>query len=133
MNMLAMEAGVAATKIRIDFRAFVADTPVHQDLSTGLFYNGPSIVVFLERTRSQADFSSSYFRVIAGQSHDFKLGIDYQKVRSTVDQRFGGNQLFVDKSYDLAGGTFVPSQRRDYDPSVPSTSNGRNTAVYALD
>lgn len=133
MNMLAMEAGVASTKIHIDFRPFVGDTPVHQDLSTGLFYNGPSIVGFLERTRSQADFSTSYFRVIAGQSHDFKLGIDYQKVRSTVDQRFGGNQLFVDKSYDLAGGTFVPSQRRDYDPSVPSTSDGRNTAVYALD
>jgi hypothetical protein len=133
MNMLALEAGVASSKIHVNFRPFLNDTPVHQDLSTGLFYNGPSIVGFLERTRSQADFSSNYFRVIAGQSHDFKIGIDYQSVRSTVEQRFGGNQLYVDRSYDLAGGTFVPSQRRDYDPPVASSSRGRNTALYALD
>ncbi|PYQ52385.1 MAG: hypothetical protein DMF59_04830 [Acidobacteria bacterium] len=133
MNMLAMEAGVASSKIHIDFRPFVGDTPVHQDLSTGLFYNGPSIVGFLERTRSQADFATTYFRVIRGQTHDFKIGVDYQKVRSTVNQRFGGNQLFVDKSYDLANQTFVPSQRRDYDAPVPSSSHGKNTAVYVLD
>ncbi len=133
MNMLAMEAGVASSKIHIDFRPFVGDTPVHQDLSTGLFYNGPSIVGFLERTRDQADLSSNYFRVVHGQTHDLKIGIDYQRVRSTVFQRFGGNQLFVDKSYDLAHQTFVPSQRRDYDPPVPSSSHGRNVSVYALD
>jgi hypothetical protein len=133
LNNLAMEAGVASSKIHIDFRPFVDDTPVHQDLSTGLFYNGPSIVGFLERTRSQADFSSNYYRVIGGQTHDFKIGIDYQKVRSTVDQRFGGNQLFLDKSYDLAAGTFAPSQRRDYDPPVASSSHGRNITLYALD
>lgn len=133
MNMLAVEAGGASSKIRIDFRPFVGDTPVHQDLSTGLFYNGPSIVGFLERSRSQADLSTSYFRVIAGQSHDFKLGVDYQNVRSTVFQRFGGNQLYVDRSFDLANNTYVPSQRRDYEPPVPSTSRGKNTALYALD
>src|SRR5438445_267805 len=75
MNMLAMEAGVAASKIHIDFRPFVGDTPVHQDLSTGLFYNGPSIVGFLERTRDQADFATNYFRVIHGSTHDFKIGV----------------------------------------------------------
>jgi hypothetical protein len=133
MNMLAMEAGIASSKIHIDFRPFVADTPVHQDLSTGLFYNGPAIVGFLERTRSQADFATNYFHVFRGQTHDFKIGVDYQKVRSTVFQRFGANQLFLDKSYDLANQTFVPSQRRDYDDPVPSSSNGGNTAVYALD
>ncbi|HEY8130526.1 MAG TPA: carboxypeptidase regulatory-like domain-containing protein [Thermoanaerobaculia bacterium] len=133
LNNLAIEAGAASSKIHIDFRPFVGDTPVHQDLSTGLFYNGPSIVGFLERTRSQADFSSNYYRVIGGQTHDFKLGVDYQKVRSTVNQRFGGNQLFVDKSYDLAAGTFVPSQRRDYDPPVSSSSHGKNVTIYALD
>ncbi|HYS56371.1 MAG TPA: TonB-dependent receptor [Thermoanaerobaculia bacterium] len=133
MNMLAMEAGVASSKIHIDFRPFVADTPVHQDLSTGLFYNGPSIVGFLERTRSQADFATNYFRAIRGQTHDFKIGIDYQRVRSTVFQRFGGNQLYIDRSYDLAGQTFVPSQRRDYDAPIPSSSHGRNTALYVLD
>ena len=133
MNMLAMEAGVASSKIHIGFRPFVDDRPVHQDLSTGLFYNGPSIVGFLERTRSQADFSSNYYRVIFGQTHDFKIGVDYQSVRSTVNQRFGGNQLFLDKSYDLANASFVPSQRRDYDPPVASSSRGRNTALYALD
>jgi hypothetical protein len=133
MNMLAMEAGVASSKIHIGFRPFVDDRAVHQDLSTGLFYNGPSIVGFLERTRSQADFSSNYYRVIFSQTHDFKIGVDYQSVRSTVDQRFGGNQLFLDKSYDLANASFVPSQRRDYDPPVASSSRGRNTALYALD
>jgi hypothetical protein len=133
MNMLAMEAGVASSKIHIDFRPFVGDTPVHQVLNSLLFYNGPSIVGFLERTRDQADFSTTYFRALRGQSHDFKIGVDYQRVRSTVNQRFGGNQLFIDRSYDLASGTFVPFQRLDYDEPIPSTSHGRNTAVFALD
>ncbi len=132
-NNLALEGGLAASKIHINFRPFVSDTAVHQDLSTGLFYNGPSIVGFLERTRSQGGLSGSYYRVIGGQTHNFKLGVDYQNVRSTVDQRFGGNQLFVDKSYDLAAGTFFPSQRRDYDPPVPSSSRGRDIAFYLLD
>src|SRR5581483_7283943 len=88
---------------------------------------------FLERTRSQADLSGSYYRVIGGQTHNFKVGGDYQNVRSTVDQRFGGNQLFVDKSYNLAAGTYVPSQRRDYAAPIPSSSRGKNLALYALD
>ena len=133
LNNLAMEAGVASSKIHIDFRPFVGDTPVHQDLSTGLFYNGPSIVGFLERTRQQADFSSNYYRAFGGQTHDFKVGVDYQKVRSTVDQRFGGNQLYIDKSYDLPGGTFVPSQHRTYDDPIASSSRGHSVALYALD
>jgi Carboxypeptidase regulatory-like domain/TonB-dependent Receptor Plug Domain len=129
----ALEGGLAASNIHINFRPFVGDTPVHQDLSTGLFYNGPSIVGFLERTRDEGDFSGNYYRRIGGETHNFKAGIDYQSVRSTVDQRFGGNQLFIDKSYDLSGGTSVPSQRRDYDPPVASSSHGRNTALFLLD
>ena len=130
---LAIEGGVAAALIHIDFRPFVADTPVHQDLRNGLFYNGPSIVGFLERARDQANLSGNYYLPIAGQTHNLKAGFDYQKLRSSVDQRFGAGQLFLDKSYDITTGTFVPFQRRDYDPPQESTSHGKNTAIYALD
>jgi Carboxypeptidase regulatory-like domain/TonB-dependent Receptor Plug Domain len=130
---IALEGGLATSLIHIGFRPFVADTPVHQDLRNSLFYNGPSIVGFLERARQQANFSGSYYHVIGGQTHNFKAGFDYQKLRSSVDQRFGGNQLFLDKSYDITTGTFVPFQRRDYDTPAESTSHGKNTALYALD
>lgn len=133
LNNLAIEGGAGVSKIHINFRPFVADTPVHEDLSTGLFYNGPGIVGYLERSRTQGDLSGSYYRLLFGQTHNFKLGADYQSVRSTVDQRFGGNQLYLDKSYDLGAGTFVPYQRRDYGPPVASTSKGQNVAVYGLD
>jgi hypothetical protein len=132
-NAVALEGGLASSLIHIGFRPFVADTPVHQDLRNGLFYNGPSIVGFLERARDQANFSGTYFRQIAGQPNNFKLGIDYQRLRSSVDQRFGANQLFLDKSYDVTTGTFVPFQRRDYDTPQESTSHGKNGALYALD
>ncbi len=133
LNNLAIEGGAGVSKIHINFRPFVADTPVHEDLSTGLFYNGPGIVGYLDRNRTQGDLAASYYRLLFGQTHTFKVGADYQSLRSTVDQRFGGNQLYLDKSYDLAGGTFVPYQRRDYGTPVPSTSTGKNVAVYGLD
>lgn len=132
-NTVALEGGLATSIIHIGFRPFVGDTPVHQDLRDGLFYNGPSIVGFLERARDQANFSGTYFQQIAGQAHNFKAGIDYQRLRSSVDQRFGASQLFLDKSYDVTTGTFVPFQRRDYDPAQESTSHGKNSALYALD
>jgi hypothetical protein len=132
-NTVALEGGLATSIIHIGFRPFVADTPVHQDLSTGLFYNGPSIVGFLERARDQANFSGTYFRQIGGETHNFKLGIDYQRLRSSVDQRFGANQLFLDKSFNVGTGTSVPFQRRDYDTPQESTSHGKNGALYALD
>lgn len=132
-NNIALEGGAAKSLIHIGFRPFVADTPVHQDLRNGLFYNGPSIVGFLERAREQANFSGTYYRGFGGQTHNLKAGVDYQNLRSSVDQRFGGNQLFVDKSYDITTGTGVPFQRRDYDPPQESTSHGKNSAIYALD
>ncbi|HEX9163785.1 MAG TPA: TonB-dependent receptor [Thermoanaerobaculia bacterium] len=130
---IALEGGAATSLIHIGFRPFVADTPVHQDLSNGLFYNGPSIVGFLERAREQGNFSGNYFANFGGQQHNLKAGIDYQRLRSTVDQRFGNNQLFLDKSFDITTGTSVPFQRRDYDPPQASTSHGKNGAVYLLD
>ena len=132
-NNVALEGGAATSLIHIGFRPFVADTPVHQDIRNGLFYNGPSIIGFLERAREQANVSSTYYRTIGGQTHNFKAGVDYQNLRSSVDQRFGGNQLFIDKSYDITTGTGVPFQRRDYDPPAESTSHGKNSAIYALD
>ena len=132
-NNVALEGGLATSLIHIGFRPFVADTPVHQDIRNGLFYSGPSIVGFLERARQQANFSGTYYRILGGQTHNFKAGIDYQKLRSSVDQRFGGNQLFLDKSFDITTETGVPFQRRDYDTPKESTSHGKNEAIYALD
>jgi len=130
---IALEGGVATSLIHIGFRPFETDQPVHQDIRNGIFYNGPSIVGFLERARQQANFSGNYYRQIAGETHSFKAGVDYQNLRSSVDQRFGGNQLFLDKSYDITTGTGVPFQRRDYDTPQESTSHGKNAAIYALD
>jgi len=130
---IALEGGVATSLIHIGFRPFETDQPVHQDIRNGIFYNGPSIVGFLERARQQANFSGNYYRQIAGDTHNFKAGVDYQNLRSSVDQRFGGNQLFLDKSYDITTGTGVPFQRRDYDTPQESTSHGKNAAIYALD
>lgn len=130
---VALEGGLATSLIHIGFRPFVSDQSVHQDIRNGLYYNGPSIVGFLERARDQANFSGTYYHLIGGETHNFKAGLDYQRLRSSVDQRFGGNQLFLDKSYDITTGTFVPFQRRDYDSPQESTSHGKNGAIYALD
>ncbi len=130
---LALEGGIASSIIHIGFRPFEQDAPVHQDLRNGIYYNGPSIIGFLERAREQANFAGNYYKQIHGETNNFKAGVDYQKLRSSVDQRFGGNQLFLDKSYDITTGAFVPSQRRDYDPPAESTSHGTNGAIYALD
>jgi outer membrane receptor protein involved in Fe transport len=132
-SSFSLEGALADANININFRPFQDDLPVHQVQSTGLFYNGPSIVGFLERARTQGNLAGNWYTSLGNTRHSVKVGFDYQALRSTVDQRFGGGQLFIDQSFDVATRQYVPLFRRDYDPPAESSSTGKHLAFFALD
>ena len=105
----------------------------HYSLQTGFQFNGPAFNGFVNRPRQGALGAVTYYTDIGGNSHNFKAGVDYQHLESSSQFGFVNNQVFRDLSYNFRDRTFVPDTRRDYDPPVASTSDGKIWAVYARD
>lgn len=105
----------------------------HQDQTTGFYYNGGAFNGFVSRPRKQVTVAGTYYMDIAGNSHSFKAGFDWQNLKSSSQFAFPNAQLFIDASINPATGVYVPFQRRDYDPAVASTSKGDIYSGYIRD
>jgi outer membrane receptor protein involved in Fe transport len=105
----------------------------HFSLANSRYYNGSFFDGYVKRPRQGANAAATYFADIGGNNHSFKAGIDWQRLKSASLFTFQNNQLFIDESFDFQTGTFVPFQRRDYDPPVPSLSTGTIWAGYIRD
>lgn len=105
----------------------------HFSQANSRYYNGAFFDGFVKRPRQGATGAVSYFADIAGNSHAFKAGIDWQNMKSASLFTFQNNQLYIDRSFDHLTGTFEPFQRRDYDPPVAALSEGTIWAGYARD
>ncbi|HVS32898.1 MAG TPA: carboxypeptidase regulatory-like domain-containing protein [Thermoanaerobaculia bacterium] len=97
------------------------------------YYNGATFEGIVDRPRNQLTGALSYFADIAGNSHQFKFGVDYQDMKSTAAFRFPNDQLYIDQSFDPVTRAFVPLSRRDYDPLTLSSSTGEILSFYARD
>lgn len=125
--------GSSSSKHYIDVYPFAGAGPVHYSQANGFQFNGPTFSGFVNRPRQGATGAVSYFTDIAGNSHNFKAGVDYQHLESSSQFGFVGNQFFIDQSFDFRTRQFVPDQRRDYAPPTPSTSDGKIISVYGRD
>ncbi len=122
----------SATKHGIDVHPLGGASP-HFSNADGFYYNGAFFDGFVNRPRQGILGSATYYTDIAGNSHSFKGGVDYQHLNSTSLFGYPGNQLFIDQSFDFRTRDFVPQSRRDYAAPVDSTSVGTIVAVYAQD
>lgn len=104
----------------------------HFSFADNKYYNGATFDGFTNRPRKQGNVATTYFTTIGGNSHSFKLGIDYQTVESGAEFKYPEGKLYFDTSYDQRTGTFVPQSRRDYETGA-SVSNGKTTALYLRD
>ena len=53
----------------------------------GYYYNGATFDGFVERPRTQANLALNYYKQIGGHNHNFKVGVDYQYLKSQARLR----------------------------------------------
>jgi hypothetical protein len=106
----------------------------HLSRANNFEFNGGAFGAGLvDRPRKEVIAALSWFHPIAGNNHNFKFGYDWNSVKSTSVFGYPNNQRYFDVSFNPTNGTFVPESRRDYDPPVESTSQGKTQAFYARD
>ena len=96
------------------------------------YYNGATFDGFTDRPRQQFNLSSNWFLTAGGHSHDVKVGLDFQNMKSAAEFKYPNAQFYDVLSYSQATGATVPSERDDFQTG-PSVSKGKMAAVFARD
>ena len=104
----------------------------HFNQADGKYYNGGAFDGFVSRPREQAVVAASYLTNFLNIDHNFKAGVDWQRMKSSNFFAWPNSQLFIDSAFDWRTRTFTPLARRDY-IDAPSTSEGEVTAFYIRD
>ena len=76
----------------------------HENTADGLYYNGATFVGLVDRPRRQFNAAATYFHQLGSMTHNFKVGYDWQSVRSTAAFGYPNNQYFIDASFDPSVG-----------------------------
>jgi hypothetical protein len=132
--MTEVAAGANTTRIEAEpFRASGMDAGApFVDLNDGRFYNGGAFTGYVRRPRTQARAAATYFTSWAGQLHEMKAGLDWERFSSEQSLRFPGDSFFYVQGFDATTRTFTPVAREDYD-TAPSDSTGDRVAFYVRD
>jgi hypothetical protein len=104
----------------------------HLNLADTKVYNGASYDGFVKRPRRQFNSATTYFAKLAGHTHSFKGGFDWQDMKSSNLFAFPNGQFFNDDDFRQATRQLVRSTREDYDVGA-STSKGQVYALYFRD
>src|SRR6266571_552630 len=96
------------------------------------FYNGATFDGFTDRPRQQFNLASNWFLTPGGHSHDVKVGLDFQNMKSAAEFKYPNAQLYDVESYSQATTVAVPIERDDYQTG-PSVSKGKIAAIFARD
>ncbi|MGE5275491.1 MAG: TonB-dependent receptor [Acidobacteriota bacterium] len=106
------------------------------NLAEGLFYNGNPFDGLVERPRDQANLAVNIYSQLLGHSHQFKVGVDYQKIRSESSFTYPGNQSFFVSGFDAATRQMLLQPGDQWFKGTPpeaSISTGKIYGIYALD
>jgi Carboxypeptidase regulatory-like domain/TonB dependent receptor-like, beta-barrel len=102
----------------------------------GYFYNGNPFDGFVQRPRDQANLAVNLYNQLFGHSHQFKVGVDYQKIKSDSSFIYPGNQSFQVSGFDAATRTMILEPGDYWLKGVPpeqSVSSGKIYGIYGLD
>jgi hypothetical protein len=115
---------------------FQGEGPPYINLSDGLVYNGSPFVGLVDRPRNQANAAFNYYATILGHSHNFKVGVDYQDIKSVSSFFYPQNQIFVVTDFDPLTHQPILSpgdQWFQFTPPEASVSTGKIWGIYGLD
>lgn len=105
----------------------------HFDINQGFYFNGATFVGFVDRPRTQFGVAANYYQQLGTSNHNFKVGVDYQKLESGASFAYPGNAVYYDDSFNQTTRQFSPNELQVFAPPVPSTSKGNVYGVYLLD
>lgn len=135
-----IDVGQFTTNSTIPFYRFnnanVATTQAsapHYALDTGFYYNGATFTGFVERPRTQANIALNYYKQLFGRNHNFKVGVDFQRLESQSAFAYPGDAVYVDDTFNPQTREFTPNYRDVFDPVQVSTSKGTIWGFYFLD
>jgi hypothetical protein len=104
--------------------------------SDNLYYNGATFNGIVDRPRKQANLALSVFQDLFGSSHQFKLGVDYQDLKSIANYDYPTDTLYYVSDFNPANRAnpvfAVGDIRQNFIPG-PSVSTGKIIGGYALD
>ena len=106
------------------------------NLAEGFFYNGNPFNGLVERPRDQANLAVNLYQQLFGHAHQFKVGVDYQKIKSDSSFTYPGNQSFFVSGFDAATRTMLLQPGDQWFKGTPpqaSISTGKIYGIYALD
>ncbi|HSB64004.1 MAG TPA: TonB-dependent receptor [Thermoanaerobaculia bacterium] len=105
----------------------------HTADDTGYYYNGATFDGFVERPRTQANIALNFYKQLGGHNHNFKLGVDYQYLKSQASYAYPDNAVYYDETFNHVTREFTPIYRDLFDPAQVSTSKGTIWGFYLLD
>jgi carboxypeptidase family protein len=130
------EARYAQQAGNITVGSFLGNGAPFFSFSDNLYYNGATFNGIVDRPRKQANLAFSIFQDLGGSTHQFKLGVDYQDLKSVADFRYPTNTLYYVADFDpanRANPVFQVGDIRQNFISGPSVSTGKIWGGYALD
>jgi len=131
-----MEAAFASYSSQLFVGTFetsgkLANAPIFNE-ADNKYYNGATFDGFTDRPRQQFNLASNWFLAPGGHSHDVKVGLDFQNMKSGAEFKYPNAQFYDAVSYNQATGAIVPDDRADYQTG-PSVSKGKMAAIFARD
>ena len=104
--------------------------------SDNLYYNGATFNGIVDRPRKQANLAFSIYQDVLGSQHQFKLGVDYQDLKSIANYDYPTDTLYYVSDFNPANRAnpvfAVGDIRQNFIPG-PSVSTGKIWGGYALD
>ncbi len=103
-----------------------------------LYYNGATFTGIVDRPRTQANLSGSLYHELFGNAAQFKLGVDYQQLRSVSDFQYPTNNVYYITQYNP---NLSPADQNfqvgdEWDQFInpqSSTSRGKIWGFYGLE
>lgn len=130
------EASYAQQRGGITVKNYLGSGSPIFNLAEGLFYNGNPFDGFVRRPRDQATLALNLFHELFGHSHQFKVGVDYQKIKSESSFTYPGNQSFFVSGFNAATREMELQPGDQWFKGTPpqaSVSTGKIYGIYALD
>lgn len=135
-SKLSGEARYAEQAGNITVASYLGNGSPFISSSDGLVYNGATFNGIVDRPRKQANLAFSLYEEIFGGSHQFKVGADYQDLKSVADFHYPANTVFFVSDFDPANRDHPVFQVGDIRLNYiagPSVSTGKIWGFYALD
>ncbi len=135
-SQFSVEATYAQQRGGITVGSYQGQGSPYLNLADGLFYNGATFNGFVERPRDEANVAFNMYTQLFGHSHQIKVGVDYQSIKSEASFTYANNELFVVSGFN------AQTNQPELQPgdlwfkgvsNAASVSTGKIYGIYALD